>query len=290
MNRIAILIGSPLSDNHPNHLSGVEYDVRNFYNFLLSSTGGAWSKEEIVYRKNPTIQQFKEIKQQYAGADFAFVYFSGHGFYSPIINDQVLEINDREKLKSTAFLNFSQRQITLFDACRVFSDWLGFSGVIEKPDLIYDFKNQENARKEYLSQILNVNSGQAILFSTQKGNVSSEDPSNGGFFSSSILLAASKFYQNPQDTKILDVYSAFVGANEIIKSVYTTDQQPKIKADASAYLLPFAVKPYNQIQKQYTNYQIQQKQAIFDDTDKWVLTGLGILGAILLGKAIFGKK
>jgi len=284
MNRIAILIGSPLSDNNPDYLSGVRYDIDNFYNFLKSSTGGAWSDEEIVYLKNPTIQHFATVKQKYSGRDFAFVYFSGHGFYSQKIDDQVLHLNDNEKIKSSHFLNFASKQITLFDACRVFSDWSNFLGAIEKPDLVYDFKNPEQAKFNYLSQIQRVDSGQAILFSTQQGNTSSEDPNNGGFFSSSILLAASKFAKNQQNEQILNIYNAFKNANQIIHSAYTTDQEPKIKPTTEAALfLPFAVKPYSQIQKQYATIQQPSQQTTDDDTWKWIAGGVAVgLGVFLL--------
>lgn len=291
MNRIAILIGSPLSEKHPNYLSGVKYDIKNFSNFLKSSTGGAWSENEIIRLKNPTIQQFSEVKTKFSGRDFAFVYFSGHGSYSKRIKDQVLNINDNKQISGAHFLNFAKKQITLFDACRVFSDWSGFLGGIEQPDLVYDYGKPEQAKINYMSYIQGINNGQAVLFSTQQGNTAQEDPSNGGFFSSSILLAASKFAQFKTEENILDVYNAFLSSNQIIQNVYTSEQEPRIaKSSDSALLLPFAVKPYSYIQNQYSSMTKPIKQNTDDETWKWVVGGaLGIVGLALIGKALINR-
>lgn len=294
MKRIAILIGSPLSEDNPSHLSGVNYDIKNYYNFLLSSTGGAWSKDEIIYLKNPTSIELQNVGKQCRSFEYTFVYYSGHGFYAPNIDDQFLNLNENEKVSAKAFLNFSPKQITIFDACRVFSDWSNFIGEIDTPSLIYDYQNASIAREYYHERIDQIQKGQAVLFSTQKGNYSYEEKNKGGFFSSSILLAASKFAQYEQNGRILSIHDAFEYSKEIIRTEYSAKQVPEIiKSNFDALLLPFAVQPYPRIQPQYSRIEPSLKSTVVSDDDswKWVLGAAVVLGiALIIGGVFSGKK
>jgi hypothetical protein len=48
MRRIALLIGALGWENQTGFLPGVKLDIINYQNFLLSPTGGAWQRSEIV--------------------------------------------------------------------------------------------------------------------------------------------------------------------------------------------------------------------------------------------------
>lgn len=294
MKRIAVLIGSPLSESDPNHLSGVEYDIKNYYNFLLSSTGGAWTKDEIIYLENPTSYQLQKVKKECQIYDYAFVYYSGHGFYARNIDDQFLNINKKEKVSVKAFLNFTPKQITIFDACRVFADWSYFLGKIDTPTLIYDYNNPLKAKEFYSDRIKQIDKGQVVLFSTKKGDYSYEDKNNGGFFSSSILLVASKFAQDKKNSKILTINEAFEYSKEVIHNKYSILQTPEIiKSNSNALLFPFAVQPYQTVQNKLTSITptLQKSEKSDNETLKWVLGGAAVIGlALLIGNAFKNNK
>ncbi len=78
MKRIVVLIESP---GIP-FLNGVEKGIKNMKAFLKSANGGGWTTDEIkeLPTPNPSASQTLALLDTINNIDFAFVYFSGHGF------------------------------------------------------------------------------------------------------------------------------------------------------------------------------------------------------------------
>jgi len=133
MKRFAILIGSPSHPTTPKagkYLSGVKTDIENMYGFLSSSIGGSWSKDEIkAFPPNPTYETVLPFLEYCETVDFAFVYFSGHGYTDTNRKPRAVfnETENPDIIKHLA--NRARRQITIIDACRSFPEYVGFDGV-----------------------------------------------------------------------------------------------------------------------------------------------------------------
>lgn len=113
MLRKALLIGNT------GGLPGVKQDLKKTRTFLESDVGGNWLPSEIVELTNPSrdklLVNLELLKNQ--SVDFAFVLFSGHGGH---VRETVLELNpDNETISESVLCNLAQRQITIYDCCRV---------------------------------------------------------------------------------------------------------------------------------------------------------------------------
>ena len=97
MRRKALIIGNSGDKKNPNeYLEGVEKDIKNYKDFLLSPIGGLWNKEEISVSLNETKEQIRKelIALKQNKYDFVFILFSGHGSYSSFKQCRKLYIFD----------------------------------------------------------------------------------------------------------------------------------------------------------------------------------------------------
>ena len=142
MKRIALLIGSPGTP----YLTGVKKDIENIKTYLQSSIGGAWTSGEIKETTlNPSAKDTLSLLDNINSADFAFVYFSGHGF-TGTDNKGKININTNEVINISDIANRCKKQITLIDACRGYQEYSGFDGLSEQVTFSFDTSNNEGAR------------------------------------------------------------------------------------------------------------------------------------------------
>lgn len=273
MKRIAILIGSP---GKP-HLNGVSQDIKNIKAFLKSSNGGGWAPEEIKEtRLNPSGNTTLTLLDSIVNVDFAFVYFSGHGFTDDD-NTGKINVNSDEVLNISDLANRCKKQITIIDACRGYSDYSGFDGSTGRLTFTFDATNIEGSKAVYNEHINACENGKVLLFASQRGE-NAQDTDAGGIFSTNILWAAKHLVDNTNEA-IINVYSVFNQAKDWTKIHHT----PEIKFTIEAALkFPFAVKT-PRLEK-----NIAQKSS--HDGIGVIARVLAFIGATLLIGAIFSDS
>ena len=294
MKRLALLIGSPSHPNTTNagiYLEGVKTDIENIYGFLSSSIGGSWRKEEIkVFCPNPTYSEVESYLKSCEDVDFAFVYFSGHGYTDNQEKPRVVFNQKEEPFVIEDLANRAKRQITIIDACRTYPEYIGFDGITLLESIDFPNPNPVSARASYEKHILKIPATRVLLFATSKGSVSMDYGSKyGGLFSSSLLSVMKNKYK-AENKEIFNIAEVFKTA-KINTQKNKAKQRPEIYiSDDNALSLPFAVKPdYNP--QQIKLCQKKSNNNLIEDIAKGALIGAGIiLTGILIGSLINDKK
>lgn len=276
MKRIAILIESPGTP----FLNGVGKDIKNMKAFLKSANGGGWTTDEIkeLPTPNPSARQTLALLDTINSVDFAFVYFSGHGFTGSD-NKAKININTNEIIGVSDIANRCKKQITIIDACRGYQDFLGFDGLSEQVSISFDTANSENSRIVFNDYVNYCSDGRVLLFASQKGE-NAQDTNAGGVFSTNILKSA-KYLIDKSLNPIINVNTVFNTAKEWTKEHHTPQIEFTIKA---ALNFPFAIKP-----KKLERKAIKQSS---DDNSNVILGTVAVVGIALLIGAILsdGKK
>jgi 4-hydroxy-3-methylbut-2-enyl diphosphate reductase IspH len=102
MNRKVLLISNPGESGADNYCEGVNKDVENYKQFLLSSEGGAWYSNEIVHLERPFVYQVEEELEKIKFTDYSMVIFCGHGYVNHS-SDTILELRKNIEISSEKF-------------------------------------------------------------------------------------------------------------------------------------------------------------------------------------------
>lgn len=183
MKRVAIILGSPFPQSSEGHLRGVNSDVINYKNFLLSSDGGAWREDEIhtgIHIGKSTISKIQTLCKD---ADIAYVIYSGHGYMRQ--GENYININPNESIKVSSLYTKAKRQVTIIDACRTNYPYEHFEGIAGLR-LYFDNTRPDIARALYDGYIQQTPYGLYTMFSCSEYE-SSQDTSDGGRFTVSLL-------------------------------------------------------------------------------------------------------
>jgi hypothetical protein len=285
MNRKAILIGSPGTP----YLSGVEMDIKNMKNFLTSANGGSWKdKVEIIELPSfdPSYSEVEKHLKSLSSCDFAFVYYSGHGFTDQDGNARV-NINARETPAVVDFANRCKRQITIIDACRGYSEYSSADGGISGlGEITFDNTYPDDARSIFNGYLNTCKEGRVLMYASQKWqNATDNLDGSGGYFSTNLLSAIKRIVNNT-DKPVINIHDAFKPAYDLTKDKH----QPEIRiTDTVAWKLPFAIKSKIHLKR---NLPQAQNGITIEDVAKVavgtaVVVGIVALIANLLGD---GKK
>lgn len=241
MKKFAVLIGSPTEP----YLNGVKYDLENVKKFLMSSNGGAWEDvvEIFVSKFNPTLEEIKKELDKFKSCDFAFIYFSGHGFINTETGYDTLVLNFKEKIIVTSIQNLCKRQITIIDACRANFPTLSHFEGPTKDYMSFDQSNLEFSKHRFNDYLNNCGNGNALLFACQSGQ-SAEDTSLGGYFSINLLKSGKELSQTSQKS-ISTIKEVFDFTCENIKHKH--EHQPQfINLNIFAKDLPFTTSVFSE--------------------------------------------
>lgn len=254
MKRVAIILGSPFPQSHPNHLRGVHFDVGNYQRFLMSPIGGAWQSNEIYYEEHPTGTTVKAIHQLCNNADMAVVIFSGHGYMQ--WNETYICLNPRQNLNVCDLTTTAKRQITIVDCCRKNYSVEHWEGIGRIYSLSFDNTCPDIGRKLYDFQLERSPVGHYTMYSCSQDQYS-QDGENGGLFSYNLLRGVKDWEKQSGDV-FLSANSAFKigsqrlynqGAEQIPEYSYRGTELPQ---------LPFTVSPTAYI-SQYERRLVSRK-------------------------------
>lgn len=183
MTRRALIIAAP--GPATNFLNGVQFDLQNYQNFLLSPSGGGWQSEEVMWLRNPSkTQVIHHLKQMQA--DYTLVVFSGHGAMDKVSGRSFIEINaDGERLWVNKLSTSSARQLIILDSCRNFVSTL--AGVVtEGSQLFPSSLTIDQGRILFDNQLSVCEEGWVICHACEPGH-SASDTLGGGLFTNVLF-------------------------------------------------------------------------------------------------------
>jgi len=234
MKRIALIIGS--AGPPDKFLPGVKVDVRSYKNFLLSPIGGQWYEEEIITLLDEDISKVRRVitSIKMDKPNFAFVVFTGHGYYS---NEQrVLMVGDNE-LYENELRELAPRELLIIDSCAGMKEEIT-EGKVMVEELMIKTAELIDYRKIYEEAIKGCLPQEIILYASSPYEYSADTP-KGGLFSKTLLEIA---YSN-NEFKILSALMAWELAAEKVKKLSQGKQNPDYLATVrSGKKLPFSIR------------------------------------------------
>lgn len=288
MKRLALLIGSPSTKENGDYLSGVATDIDNINNFLLSSIGGSWNENEIIkFKPNPDYSEVKPYLNACQDLDFAFVYFSGHGYTGKDDKSRVLFNHKEAPYVIKQLANRAKHQVTIIDACRSVPEFIGFDGPVLLEGISFPNPRPEFTKALMAKYIAKLPNTRTLLFATSKGKNSIDLGNNyGGLFSTSLLSVVKDKLKsdNKPIFKVIDIFKTAKINTQKIQS----DQIPQIYySDENSEHLPFAINPY------YNPPLINEKKQVLQETNTTLIENIAkgtlIGGSILLAGYVIGS-
>ncbi len=260
-------------------------DIKNMKNFLISANGGSWKdKIEIIELPSfdPNYSDVEKHLNNLISCDFAFVYYSGHGFTDRFGNVRV-NINSSETPLVSDFANRCKRQITIIDACRGYSEYFSAdAGISGLGEISFDNTYPDDARSIFNSYLNNCKEGRVLMYASQKWQNATENlDGSGGYFSTNLLSAIKRIVNNT-DKPVINIHDAFKPAYDLTKDI----QQPEIRiTDAVAWKLPFAVKSRIHLKR---NLPQAQNGITIEDVAKVAVGTVVVVGIVALIANLLG--
>lgn len=243
--RKAILIGNNTGYNAPTFLRGVDKDLVNYHNYLTSDVGGQWNGTEeikILHNKGRT-EIIREIEKCFAY--YSFVVFSGHGYINSYDGLTYICVNGGIICESELSTHL-RKQTLILDCCReVTSLSKSFTGDIlsEGGEVISGTKRRIiNARDKFDNALASSSDGLFTGYACLVDQLSGDNPSAGGVFSSTLIRIGSRFGNlSPEKGWWLPVKETVEIVKKELESNFT-DQVPDWKITKPMNLThPFAV-------------------------------------------------
>ncbi len=242
MKRKAILIGSP--DVKP-ELPGVDVDLNDICQFLLSPRGGQWKREEITILRNPSKLDVTKELVDTIGCDYTFVTCSGHGEHQvgEGLDNTVMYLREHETMKISDIKAYSNRSTIIVDTCRnlvkvtkkellkALNESLGFA---------MESASNINFREAFNTEVMNCSEGRIVLYSCDI-NQSAGDDGSGGVFTQNLLNSSNAI----TNTNLYSYTPLYLDAAfEFAKEKTTAEnypQRPVMNAGRRRDFYPFAI-------------------------------------------------
>lgn len=196
MKRSALLIGNI------GGLEGIGVDIERTSSFLKSSRGGQWKDSEITKLFDPSKKLVNEAIAQMRSerADYTFFLFTGHGCH---YGQTELSLNDHEKLLESELNGIADRQLSIFDCCRVERQVL--RKAMEEQVIAFDFV--DTTRQRYEKRIMQAAKQHTKLYACSVGEFSYDSP-EGAVYLTHLLGAASSIPLGVQYLTVEEAHSA----------------------------------------------------------------------------------
>ncbi len=150
MKRHALLIDSGKADKDKPIL-GSHLDINNVTEFLMSSLGGAWDRGELDSVSCPSIVKLVEMIDRANGADYVFLFFTGHGGYVGRHMTILLAPNEPILLDSVT-VRLRCRFTMVVDACGDQLDEINAIEMAERARLLTEGRDRSAEYRAYFDQ------------------------------------------------------------------------------------------------------------------------------------------
>jgi hypothetical protein len=283
--RRILLVGAPkLTDSWAMHL-GISNDIERMKQHFTSAYGGGFIEgEELRDGYRPTLEWWLKQLEWMKGADYAVIYFSGHG------NSQngkpYIALTENELFPVGKLMNLATRQLVITDSCldevEPYSNFSGggLRGLGEQSwfDLAY-------ARRIF-NEIIAQSPACQVLIQSSSYNQSSIGFANGGVFTNAFLDVVSGFVAKGT-YELLTSTIAFKRAKMQVEHKTNGKQNPRMISIPNPLELglPVAINPFV-IHRKHPTLAQQQSVTKSDNTGWWILGGFAtaaLLGLIASG-------
>lgn len=245
MKRQAFLLGSTRGKEA---LPEVGMDLDAIETHLLSIKGGAWNGSEITNCLDISLSMAREILESIHSdnPDFFFFYWSGHGGFSRIHNQLVMDVAPKEDMFEEEVYKIGQKNLLVFDSCRSYFP--------EKTPLLEGMQvtagleelesEREVARGLYENAIQFAHPGYEAYYSSRKGQYSHSEDFLGSKFTICLLEAAEACYYSMESMTDISMHTVVLKAAPCCKrDDRGGSQTPGYAIPKSNWLYPFVVKP-----------------------------------------------
>jgi hypothetical protein len=233
--RKALLIGH--NDASSPRLNGVNKDLYDIREFLLSDFGGAWEPDEILYFSRPSADQLrKRLSYEGYNCDYLVTAFAGHGAHDPQFGSYI-QLSDDETFLVSELEHQALRQLVLVDACRavlherILPPFRRVAGIEVGgfPDMDY----RKMCRAVYESKILRAEEGTITIQSCSIDENAGDTP-HGGLFTQALVRHAWRWATSISNSssvqKVLNAKIAFDTAQQSTWQIAYQQRRPQLPA------------------------------------------------------------
>jgi len=248
MSRRALIISNPGEKGGKHYCHGVNRDVDLYTEFLTSGIGGRWYSSEIMTLPRPSRSDVRVAMHDVKRADYSLVIFCGHGGMYSLRGPTMLELRAGEELDSDELREGTSKRTIILDCCRE----VARPAVLAKRAIALDEAvaairiNLGYCRASYDSTIEKCSSGLVVMFGCSPDERAGDDAIRGGYYSSSLIEAATSWATSLRidtrgDSRTWSVVSAHDAAEGAAGRLSGGTQHPTIQKPRSGDYFPFAV-------------------------------------------------
>lgn len=250
--RRALLISNPGESGAENYCKGVYADMRNYDRFLNDAHGGWWFSNEIVTRDRPSKDEVRRLVKELSVADYLFIAFAGHGWFSSKDNATVLTLRKGEELSSLELLVGRAKRTLILDCCREIYNDSALEESVEQRKMALARAEVKRmpvgrlCRSLFDEGIVKAGDEPIILHSSMPAEKSGDDELVGGHYTSSVIGSADEWAGEVAENPLINnVAMSVVLAHDAAAPVTTRrrggKQHPYIEKSKSGPYLPFSV-------------------------------------------------
>jgi len=250
--RRALLISNPGELGAENYCRGVHVDVKNYNRLMLSPEGGAWDAGEVQTMDRPSAIEVRRWIRDNSIHDYVFIMFSGHGWFSSVDKDRVLDLRKDETVTSNELLAGTRKRTLILDCCqkihRESSRFVRASATALLANEARQIRvaNRETCKRLFFENIVSAESGFVRMCSCQIGEVSNDDDATGGYYNSGLIDTADGWaFQQAKNTWGGNASMSVVVAHETAAQATRTRsaglQNPSIEKARTGPYFPFSV-------------------------------------------------
>lgn len=249
MRRYALVIANPGELGAANYCEGVNKDAQNYGKLLKSPVGGAWLDSEIRVLNKPSISEVRLQMAEARRADYAFIVFAGHGYYSATKRSTILELRRGEEIDSAELRVGAKKQSLILDCCRKIER----VSIVEKMAMLAFTEsapriNAENCRKYFDKKLEECPEALVVIHSCAIGQTAGDDSEKGGYYSYNLMDSVSDWQSNlmvsSQYYYTMNISEAHdKGASRVVR-ISGGRQTPQIEKPRSAPYFPLGIVSY----------------------------------------------
>lgn len=189
MKLLALIIGNPGEHDEPAYYcGGVLRDLAFYPEYFRSPLGGAWKESEVTVLSRPTLQTTRDALQTLKHADYSVAIFTGHGHTDPTRRSTILSLRRGHQIDSLELRRGAPKHTLILDCCREVST-PRIATVTESREALMAKAALDPMKCRYYFEraLQQCAPGLVVLHACSIGEVAGDDPTAGGYYSSSIL-------------------------------------------------------------------------------------------------------
>ena len=246
LNRKAPLIGNPGEKGRGNFLAGVARDLKNYENYLQSPLGGSWYRQEISVLDNPSRADVRRALIPLRTANYSFVLFSGHGYFSDDNRDTIVCLSGDEELEAVELRRGSGRQTVVLDCCRVVEKVALAEDSVAKVDRSPRSLDANDCRRYFDQEISKCPVGLVVMHACDVNETAADDSRRGGYYASNLINVAEDWAKSDttdlsKKYNVLRVPDVHDRAAERVSWLSSGRQNPQIEKPKATSYFPFSI-------------------------------------------------